>query len=186
MSFWVFQPIIVQLDGIQGIYSCQSFRPTLRILVVVSIKWVLVFRYLLLLVSYSIRYTWLLFTSSSSVLPLLSFWWFWSCFYCYPYMFSQSFQLSSLISLFSMAEGGCEKFPDHWDPEFFWTVIVEYISHRLPTDILIKRWVSNKHFFLILPFPLVFQSYTITPFCFIFSGSFYLTNLASQIWNWNF
>ena len=44
-------------------------------------------------------------------------------------------------SLFSMAEGGCENFPDHWNPEFFWTVIVEYISHGHPVDILVKRWV---------------------------------------------
>ena len=42
---------------------------------------------------------------------------------------------------FLMAEGGCEKFPDHWNTEFLWTVIVEYISHRRPVDILVKRWV---------------------------------------------
>ena len=66
------------------------------------------------------------------------------------------FLVSTLLSLirsrvfrssFSMAEGGCEKFPDHWNPEFFWTVIVEYISHRHPVDNLIKRWVM-----IILPF----------------------------------
>ena len=57
------------------------------------------------------------------------------------------FVLLSLIrsrvfrSFFSMAEGRCEKFPDHWNTEFFWTVIVEYISHGRPVDILIKRWV---------------------------------------------
>ena len=57
------------------------------------------------------------------------------------------FALLSLIrssvfrSFFSMAEGGCEKFPDHWNTEFFWTGIVEYISHGCPVDILIKRWV---------------------------------------------
>ena len=39
--------------------------------------------------------------------------------------------------LFSMAEGGCEKFPDHWNTEFFWTVIVEYISHGHPVAIII-------------------------------------------------
>ena len=41
-----------------------------------------------------------------------------------------------------MAEGGCEKFPDHWDPEFFWTIIVEYLSHGHPVDTLVKRWVT--------------------------------------------
>ena len=46
-------------------------------------------------------------------------------------------------SFFSMAEGGCEKFPDHWNTEFFSTVIVEYISHGCPVDILIKRWVMT-------------------------------------------
>ena len=53
-------------------------------------------------------------------------------------------------SLFSMAEGGCEKFPDHWNAEFFWTVIVECISHGHPVDILIKRWVMIILLFLFL------------------------------------
>ena len=55
---------------------------------------------------------------------------------------SQVFRFS-----FSMAEGGCEKFPDHWNTEFFWTVIVEYISHEHPVDILVKRWVTVRFFF---------------------------------------
>ena len=41
-----------------------------------------------------------------------------------------------------MAEGGCEKFPDHWNPEFFWTIIVEYLSYGRPVDILVGRWVT--------------------------------------------
>ena len=50
-----------------------------------------------------------------------------------------------------MAEGGCEKFPDHWNPEFFWTVIVEYLSHGHPVDILVKRWVIIRILFPSLP-----------------------------------
>ena len=55
-----------------------------------------------------------------------------------------------LRSSFLMAEGDCEKFPDHWNPEFFWTIIVEYISHRHPVDILVKRWVVVGIFFFKL------------------------------------
>ena len=51
-----------------------------------------------------------------------------------------------------MAEGGCEKFPDHWNLEFLWTVIVEYLSHGCPVDILVKRWVTVGIFFPFLLF----------------------------------
>ena len=40
-----------------------------------------------------------------------------------------------------MAEGELEKFPDHWDPEYFWTIIVEYLSHGHPVGV--KRQVSS-------------------------------------------
>ena len=41
-----------------------------------------------------------------------------------------------------MAEGGIiEKFPDSWDPQYLWSVVVEYLSDNHPMDILIKRLV---------------------------------------------
>ena len=65
-----------------------------------------------------------------------------------------------------MAEGGCEKFPDHWNLEFFWTVIVEYLSHGHPVDTLVKRWVTDG---ILLPLPFCFQvgcCYSLfPPFC---------------------
>ena len=55
-------------------------------------------------------------------------------------------------SSFPMAEGGCEKFPDHWNLEFFWTIIVEYLSHGCPVGTLVKRWVTVGILFPFLPF----------------------------------
>ena len=47
-----------------------------------------------------------------------------------------------LSNLSPMAEGGIlEKFPDSWDPQYLWTVVVEYLSNDHPIDILIKRLV---------------------------------------------
>ena len=41
-----------------------------------------------------------------------------------------------------MAEGGIlEKFQDSWDPQYLWSVVVEYLSNDHPVDILIKRLV---------------------------------------------
>ena len=41
-----------------------------------------------------------------------------------------------------MAEGGIlEKFPDSWDPQYLWSVVVEYLSNDHPVDILIKKLV---------------------------------------------
>ena len=41
-----------------------------------------------------------------------------------------------------MAEGEIlEKFPDSWDPQYLWSVVVEYLSNDHPVDILIKRLV---------------------------------------------
>ena len=53
-----------------------------------------------------------------------------------------------------MAEGGIlEKFPDSWDPQYLWTVIVEYLLNDHPIDILIKRLVSyyySGHFNILI------------------------------------
>ena len=93
-------------------------------------------------------------------------------------------------SLFSMAEGGCEKFPDHWNPEFFWTIIVEYISHGCPVDILVKRWVIVRislfsYFPLVISFspPFELNDLTFNTFHFSFSGSSYLMSPENWLWN---
>ena len=52
-----------------------------------------------------------------------------------------------------MAKGGIlEKFPDSWDLQYLWTVVVEYLSNDHPIDILIKRLVFYYyiHYFNIL------------------------------------
>ena len=52
-----------------------------------------------------------------------------------------------------MTEGGIlEKFPDSWDPQYLWSVFVEYLSNDHPVDILIKRLVFYYyiHYFNIL------------------------------------
>ena len=47
-----------------------------------------------------------------------------------------------MLSQSPMAEGGIiKKFPDSWDPQYLWTVVVEYLSNDHPVDILIKRLV---------------------------------------------
>ena len=47
-----------------------------------------------------------------------------------------------------MAEGGIlEKFPDSWDPQYLWSVVVEYLSNDHPVDILIKRLVF--HYYIL-------------------------------------
>ena len=41
-----------------------------------------------------------------------------------------------------MAEGGIlEKFRDSWDPQYLWSVVVEYLSNDHSVDILIKRLI---------------------------------------------
>ena len=85
--------------------------------------------------------------------------------------------------LFSIAEGGCEKFPDHWNPEFFWTVIVEYISHRCPVDILVKSWVIVRISLLSSFFFFELNDLTFNTFHFSFSGSSYL--MSPENWPWN-
>ena len=74
-----------------------------------------------------------------------------------------------------MAEGGCEKFPDHWNPEFSWTIIVEYLSHRCPVDILVKRWVTVG---ILFPLFLLFSSWMFS--FFIHSFLFKLNNLTDS------
>ena len=52
-----------------------------------------------------------------------------------------------------MAEGGIlEKFPDSWDLQYLWTVVVEYLLNDHPIDILIKRLVFYYyiHYFNVL------------------------------------
>ena len=46
-----------------------------------------------------------------------------------------------------MVEGGIlEKFPDSWDPQYLWTVFVEYLLNDHPVDIPIKRLIF--HYYL--------------------------------------
>ena len=52
-----------------------------------------------------------------------------------------------------MAEAGIlEKFPDSWDPQYLWSLVVEYLLNDHPVDILIKRLVFYYyiHYFNIL------------------------------------
>ena len=109
------------------------------------------------------------------------FWLSWSYFFLSWY-FAHCFRFGVLSPLLPMAEGSCEKFPDHWDPEFFWTIIVDYISHRHPIDILVKRWVTVEIFpFFCFPFLfLLLSELFIHSFLFMFSGSFYPMNPESQ------
>ena len=87
-----------------------------------------------------------------------------------------------LRSSFSMAEDGREKFPDHWNPEFFWTIIVEYISHGHPVDVLIKRWVIlGILFHVLLFFKLInFTNYTLILLIFRIFLSYELRKLTLE------
>ena len=52
-----------------------------------------------------------------------------------------------------MAEGGIlEKFQDSWDPQYLWSMVVEYLLNDHPVDILIKRLVFYYyiHYFNVL------------------------------------
>ena len=134
-DFQVFQPISIKDDGIQGVLldASQSLPGVLKWLPLLS-------RCLLqclLLSPFSSPRAYLSFTfprHQTFVLIMLKLLFLVSAFH--SLIRSQVFRF-----LFSMAEGGCEKFPDHWNAEFFWTVIVEYISHGHPVDILVKRWI---------------------------------------------
>ena len=148
-DFQIFQPISIKDDGIQGVLleASQSLPGVLKWLPLLS-RCLLQCLLFLLLLPFSSPRAYLSFTfphHQTFVLIMLKLLFLVSAFR--SLIRSQEFRF-----LFSMAEGGCEKFPDHWNAEFFWTVIVEYISHRCPVDILIKRWViviiifSSLHF----------------------------------------
>ena len=64
------------------------------------------------------------------------------------------FAISSLAVLSSMAEGGIiEKFPDSWDLQYLWAIVVEHLAGNHPMDILIEK-VSTS----LLISNLIFQS----------------------------
>ena len=135
-DFQIFQPISIKDGGIQGVLLDASQSPpgVLKWLPLLSRCLLYCLLFLLLLPFSSLR-AYLSFTFSCLqmfVLITLKLLFLVSTFY--SLIRSGVFRF-----LFSMAEGGCEKFPDHWNAEFFWTVIVEYISHRCPVDILVKR-----------------------------------------------
>ena len=142
-EYEIFQPISIKDDGIQGVLldTSQSLPCVLKWLPLLSRC--LFQCLLLLLLPFSSPRAYLSFTfphHRTFVLIMLKLLFLVSAFR--SLIRSQVFRF-----LFSMAEGGCEKFPDHWNAEFFWTVIVEYISHRHPVDILVKRWVTVRILF---------------------------------------
>ena len=138
-DFQIFQPISIKDDGIQGVLldASQSLPGVSKWLPLLS-RCLFRCLLLLLLLPFSSLRAYLSFTfphHQTFVLIMLKLLFLVSAFR--SLIRSQVFRF-----LFSMAEGGCEKFPDHWNTEFFWTVIVEYISHGHPVDILVKRWVT--------------------------------------------
>ena len=144
-DFQIFQPISIKDDGIQGVLldASQSLPGVLKWLPLLSRYLFPVF--IIIAVSWPKGILELhLSHHQMFVLIMLKLLFLISAFH--SLIRSQVFR-----SLFSMAEGGCEKFPDHWNPEFFWTVIVEYISHGHPVDILVKRWVIVR-----IPFSFLF------------------------------
>ena len=150
-DFQIFQPISIKDDGIQGVLLDVSRSPpgVLKWLPLLS-RCLLQCLLFLLLLPFSSPRAYLSFTfphHQTFVLIILKLLLLVSAF-C-SLIRSQVFRF-----LFSMAEGGCEKFPDHWNTEFFWAVIVEYISHRHLVDILVKRWVIV---IILLSFSLHFE-----------------------------
>ena len=139
-DFQIFQPISIKVkdDSIQGVLLdvSQSLPGVIKWLPLLSrCLFQCLLLLLLLLLPFSSPRVYFSFTFSchqTFVLIMLKLLFFVS-------MFHSLIRSRVFRSLFSMAEGGCEKFPDHWNPEFFWTVIVGYISHRHPVDILVKR-----------------------------------------------
>ena len=147
----IFQPISIKDDSIQGVLldASQSLPDVLKWLPLLS-RCLLQCLLFLLLFLFSSQRAHLSFTFShhqTFILIMLKLLFLVSAFH--SLIRSRVFRF-----LFSMAEGGCEKFPDHWNVEFFWTVIVEYISHRCPVDILVKRWVM---IILLFSFSLCFR-----------------------------
>ena len=153
-DFQVFQPISIKDDGIQEVLldASQSLPGVLKWLPLLS-RCLLQCLLLLLLLPFPSPRAYLSFTfprHQTFVLIMLKLLFLVSAFH--SLIRSQVFRF-----LFSMAEGGCEKFPDHWNAEIFWTIIVEYISHGHPVDILVKRSVTVIVFF---SFSLHFQIMT--------------------------
>ena len=160
-DFQIFQPISIKDDSIQGVLldTSQSLPGVLKWLPLLSrclfqclllLLLILLLLLLLLLLPFSSPMAYLSFTfphHRTFVLIMLKLLFLVSAFH--SLIRSQVFRF-----LFSMAEGGCEKFPDHWNAEFFWTIIVEYISHGHLVDILVKRWVTIR---ILFPFSLHFQ-----------------------------
>ena len=144
-DFQIFQPISIKDDCIQGVLldTSQSLPGVPKWLPLLSRCLFQCLLLLLLLLPFSSPRVYLSFTfprHQTFVLIMLKLLFLVSAF-C-SLIRSQVFRF-----LFSMAEGGCEKFPDHWNTEFFWTIIVEYISHGHPVDILVKRWVTVRILF---------------------------------------
>ena len=120
-EFQIFQPISIEDDGIQGVLldTSQSLPGVLKWLPLLSRCLSQCLLFLLLLPFCSPR-AYLSFTFShhqTFVFIMLKLLFLVSVFH--SLIRSRVFR-----SLFSMAEGGCEKFPDHWNPEFFWAIIV--------------------------------------------------------------
>ena len=143
-DFQIFQPISIKDDGIQGVLldASQSLPCVLKWLPLLS-RCLLQCLLFLLLLPFSSPRAYLSFTfphHQTFVLIMSKLLFLVPAFH--SLIRSQVFRF-----LFSMAEGGCEKFPDHWNAEFFWTVIVEYISYGHPVDILVKRWVTARILF---------------------------------------
>ena len=143
-DFQIFQPISIKDDSIQGVLldASQSLPGVLKWLPLLS-RCLFQCLLLLLLLPFSSPRAHLSFTFSRHqmcVLIMLKLLFL-------VFMFRSLIRSQVFRFLFSMAEGGCEKFPDHWNAEFFWTIIVEYISHRCPVDILVKRWVTVRILF---------------------------------------
>ena len=120
-DFQIFQPISIEDNGIQGVLLdvSQSLPGVPKWLLLLSrcLFWCLLL--LLLLLPFSSPRAYLSFTfphHHTFVLIMLELLFLVSAF-C-SLIRSQVFRF-----LFSMAEGRCEKFPDHWNTEFFWTVL---------------------------------------------------------------
>ena len=115
-DFQIFQPISIKDDGIQGVLldTSQSLPGALKWLPLLS-RYLLQCLLLLLLLPFSSPRAYLSFTfphHQMFVLIMLKLLFLVSAFHLL--IRSQVFRF-----LFSMAEGGCEKFLDHWNAEFF-------------------------------------------------------------------
>ena len=178
-DFQIFQPISIKDDGIQGIPldASQSLPGMLKWLPLLS-RCLFQCLLLLLLLLFSSPRAHLSFTFSchqTFVLIMLKL--LFLVFTFRSLIRSQMFRF-----LFSMAEGGCEKFPDHWNPEFFWTVIVEYLPWTSSRHSCQKVGYSQNFSFLFFLF-FELNDLTFNTFHFSFSGSSYLMSPENWLWN---